>query len=175
MPSKKDKLLYCSFCGKSQREVRKLIAGPFVFICDECIELCDDLVREEGIVRNRLEEPIGSAPLSACMIVTADTTFNDVQQQYAAEVQLLAEQQREKARRIYHERSKSVVRQFILLLSLRMEDLNSGGTCQRRRNLERELKSARAELRQMNDPRGINAKHQQIQRLERDLASLGTA
>ena len=44
---KGDKLLYCSFCGKSQHEVRKLIAGPSVFICDECVELCDDIIREE--------------------------------------------------------------------------------------------------------------------------------
>jgi len=42
-----EKLLYCSFCGKSQHEVRKLIAGPQVFICDECIELCNDIIREE--------------------------------------------------------------------------------------------------------------------------------
>jgi len=42
-----DKLLYCSFCGKSQHEVRKLIAGPSVFICDECVELCNDIIREE--------------------------------------------------------------------------------------------------------------------------------
>ena len=42
-----EKLLYCSFCGKSQNEVKKLIAGPSVFICDECIELCNDIVREE--------------------------------------------------------------------------------------------------------------------------------
>jgi ATP-dependent Clp protease ATP-binding subunit ClpX len=41
------KLLYCSFCGKSQHEVRKLIAGPSVFICDECVELCKDIIREE--------------------------------------------------------------------------------------------------------------------------------
>ena len=41
------KLLYCSFCGKSQHEVRKLIAGPNVFICDECVELCNDIIREE--------------------------------------------------------------------------------------------------------------------------------
>jgi ATP-dependent Clp protease ATP-binding subunit ClpX len=46
--SSSDKLLYCSFCGKSQHEVRKLIAGPSVFICDECIELCNDIIREEG-------------------------------------------------------------------------------------------------------------------------------
>jgi ATP-dependent Clp protease ATP-binding subunit ClpX len=39
--------LYCSFCGKSQHEVRKLIAGPTVFICDECVELCKDIIREE--------------------------------------------------------------------------------------------------------------------------------
>ena len=42
-----DRLLYCSFCGKSQHEVRKLIAGPSVFICDECVELCNDIIREE--------------------------------------------------------------------------------------------------------------------------------
>ncbi|OOY40314.1 ATP-dependent protease ATP-binding subunit ClpX [Solemya velum gill symbiont] len=42
-----DKLLYCSFCGKSQPEVRKLIAGPSVFVCDECVERCNDIIREE--------------------------------------------------------------------------------------------------------------------------------
>jgi ATP-dependent Clp protease ATP-binding subunit ClpX len=42
-----EKLLYCSFCGKSQHEVKKLIAGPSVFICDECIELCNDIIRDE--------------------------------------------------------------------------------------------------------------------------------
>ncbi len=41
------KILYCSFCGKSQHEVRKLIAGPNVYICDECVELCNDIIREE--------------------------------------------------------------------------------------------------------------------------------
>ncbi|MBV1931887.1 MAG: ATP-dependent Clp protease ATP-binding subunit ClpX [Porticoccaceae bacterium] len=43
----KEKLLYCSFCGKSQHEVRKLIAGPSVFICDECVDLCNDIISEE--------------------------------------------------------------------------------------------------------------------------------
>jgi ATP-dependent Clp protease ATP-binding subunit ClpX len=51
MPDKKgnssEKVLYCSFCGKSQHEVKKLIAGPSVFICDECIELCNDIVKDE--------------------------------------------------------------------------------------------------------------------------------
>ena len=42
-----DKLLYCSFCGKSQHDVKKLIAGPSVFVCDECVELCNDIIREE--------------------------------------------------------------------------------------------------------------------------------
>ena len=42
-----NKLLYCSFCGKSQHEVRKLIAGPSVFVCDECVELCSDVIRGE--------------------------------------------------------------------------------------------------------------------------------
>jgi ATP-dependent Clp protease ATP-binding subunit ClpX len=45
--SSSEKVLYCSFCGKSQHEVKKLIAGPSVFICDECIELCNDIVRDE--------------------------------------------------------------------------------------------------------------------------------
>ena len=51
MPDKKsssgEKLLYCSFCGKSQHEVKKLIAGPSVFICDECIDLCNDIISDE--------------------------------------------------------------------------------------------------------------------------------
>ena len=45
--NKDEKLLYCSFCGKSQHEVKKLIAGPSVFICDECVDLCNDIIREE--------------------------------------------------------------------------------------------------------------------------------
>ncbi len=52
----KGKLLYCSFCGKSQHEVKKLIAGPSVFICDECVDLCNDIIREE------VQEAQGDAP-----------------------------------------------------------------------------------------------------------------
>lgn len=56
------KILYCSFCGKSQHEVRKLIAGPSVYICDECVELCNDIIREEledvgGAEREQLPTP----------------------------------------------------------------------------------------------------------------------
>ena len=56
------KILYCSFCGKSQHEVRKLIAGPSVFICDECVELCNDIIREEleekaATARSHLPKP----------------------------------------------------------------------------------------------------------------------
>jgi len=47
-PAKGEKLLYCSFCGKSQHEVRKLIAGPSVFICDECVDLCNEIIGEEA-------------------------------------------------------------------------------------------------------------------------------
>ncbi|MEW7994384.1 MAG: ATP-dependent Clp protease ATP-binding subunit ClpX [Candidatus Thiodiazotropha endolucinida] len=54
------KLLYCSFCGKSQHEVRKLIAGPSVFICDECVELCNDIIREE--MQDPGEESINKLP-----------------------------------------------------------------------------------------------------------------
>ena len=51
-----NKLLYCSFCGKSQNEVRKLIAGPSVFICDECVDLCNDIIHEELNDSNEIEE-----------------------------------------------------------------------------------------------------------------------
>jgi ATP-dependent Clp protease ATP-binding subunit ClpX len=54
------KLLYCSFCGKSQHEVRKLIAGPSVFICDECVELCNDIIREE--MQDPGEESVNKLP-----------------------------------------------------------------------------------------------------------------
>jgi ATP-dependent Clp protease ATP-binding subunit ClpX len=55
------KLLYCSFCGKSQHEVRKLIAGPSVFICDECVDLCNDIISEE-VQESDVESPSGSLP-----------------------------------------------------------------------------------------------------------------
>ena len=61
--------LYCSFCGKSQHEVRKLIAGPTVFICDECVELCMDIIREEHkstLVKSREGVP---TPADICMIL----------------------------------------------------------------------------------------------------------
>ena len=48
MTTNSKNILYCSFCGKSQHEVRKLIAGPTVFICDECVELCMDIIKEES-------------------------------------------------------------------------------------------------------------------------------
>jgi ATP-dependent Clp protease ATP-binding subunit ClpX len=61
--------LYCSFCGKSQHEVRKLIAGPTVFICDECVELCMDIIREENkttLVKSRDGVP---TPLDICSVL----------------------------------------------------------------------------------------------------------
>lgn len=58
----KGKLLYCSFCGKSQHEVRKLIAGPSVFICDECVDLCNDIIREE-VQENQAEAPSDKLPV----------------------------------------------------------------------------------------------------------------
>ncbi len=54
------KLLYCSFCGKSQHEVRKLIAGPSVFVCDECVDLCNDIIREE--LQEKAESERGRLP-----------------------------------------------------------------------------------------------------------------
>ena len=60
--SKTDKLLYCSFCGKSQHEVRKLIAGPSVFICDECVDLCNEIIREETSTEISGQESDGGFP-----------------------------------------------------------------------------------------------------------------
>jgi ATP-dependent Clp protease ATP-binding subunit ClpX len=51
-----DKVLYCSFCGKSQHEVKKLIAGPSVFVCDECVDLCNDIMKEEQISVEEVKE-----------------------------------------------------------------------------------------------------------------------
>ena len=62
-------ILYCSFCGKSQHEVKKLIAGPTVFICDECVELCMDIIKEESkdsVVRNQEGVP---APKEICKVL----------------------------------------------------------------------------------------------------------
>jgi len=61
--------LYCSFCGKSQHEVKKLIAGPTVFICDECVELCMDIIKEEhqsSITKNKEGIP---SPVEICKIL----------------------------------------------------------------------------------------------------------
>ncbi|HTD03531.1 ATP-dependent Clp protease ATP-binding subunit ClpX [Undibacterium sp.] len=66
MPDKKsstgEKLLYCSFCGKSQHEVKKLIAGPSVFICDECIDLCNDIIRDEVASLDSISSPRTELP-----------------------------------------------------------------------------------------------------------------
>lgn len=73
MPDKAsgEKLLYCSFCGKSQHEVRKLIAGPSVFICDECIDLCNDIIREEmqGDEATKLVKSNLPVPREICQIL----------------------------------------------------------------------------------------------------------
>jgi len=57
-----EKLLYCSFCGKSQHEVKKLIAGPSVFICDECIDLCNDIIRDEASSVESVSGPKSDLP-----------------------------------------------------------------------------------------------------------------
>jgi ATP-dependent Clp protease ATP-binding subunit ClpX len=58
-----EKVLYCSFCGKSQHEVKKLIAGPSVFICDECIELCNDIIRDEVPAERRRQAAKSDLPV----------------------------------------------------------------------------------------------------------------
>ncbi len=67
-----EKLLYCSFCGKSQHEVRKLIAGPSVFICDECIELCNDIIRDEAQGEAAPSETAESLPTPSEICATLD-------------------------------------------------------------------------------------------------------
>ncbi len=71
--SSSEKILYCSFCGKSQHEVKKLIAGPSVFICDECIELCNDIIRDE--VTAEVSDP--KAPKSDLPVPTEIKTILD--------------------------------------------------------------------------------------------------
>jgi len=69
MPDNNKNILYCSFCGKSQHEVRKLIAGPTVFICDECVELCMDIIKEENkdtFVKNQEGVP---TPQEICKVL----------------------------------------------------------------------------------------------------------
>ena len=58
----KDGKLYCSFCGKSQKEVRKLIAGPTVYICNECIELCNEIIADEEAKEGHLRKRYSTLP-----------------------------------------------------------------------------------------------------------------
>src|SRR4026207_2557434 len=76
--------LYCSFCGKSQHEVRKLIAGPTVFICDECVELCMDIIREENkntLVKSRDGVP---SPSEICSVLDSYVIGQDHAQRAAS-------------------------------------------------------------------------------------------
>ena len=68
----KANLLVCSFCGKAQNEVRKLIAGPTVYICDECVELCNDIISEEYESEGNLEEKRRRLPKPAEIKKTLD-------------------------------------------------------------------------------------------------------
>ena len=63
----KDGKLYCSFCGKGQREVRKLIAGPTVYICNECIELCNEIIADEEAKEGYLKEQYSNLPAPSQM------------------------------------------------------------------------------------------------------------
>jgi ATP-dependent Clp protease ATP-binding subunit ClpX len=76
MPEKKgssgEKTLYCSFCGKSQHEVKKLIAGPSVFICDECIDLCNEIIRDELPTSDEGKAARGDLPTPAEIKATLD-------------------------------------------------------------------------------------------------------
>jgi len=71
--SSSEKTLYCSFCGKSQHEVKKLIAGPSVFVCDECIDLCNEIIRDELPVGTEVKESRSDLPTPAEIKATLDS------------------------------------------------------------------------------------------------------
>ena len=77
-----EKVLYCSFCGKSQHEVKKLIAGPTVYICDECIELCNDIIAEEG-QKDQTSKPTDRLPKPA--EIKANGTYQKIFDKYFAQ------------------------------------------------------------------------------------------
>ena len=70
--SSSEKTLYCSFCGKSQHEVKKLIAGPSVFVCDECIDLCNEIIRDELPAGSEVGETRSDLPTPADIKATLD-------------------------------------------------------------------------------------------------------
>ena len=74
-----EKNLYCTFCGKSQHEVKKLIAGPSVFICDECIDLCNEIIRDE-VPDNSAREARGDLPTPAEIKANLDNYVIDQEQ-----------------------------------------------------------------------------------------------
>jgi ATP-dependent Clp protease ATP-binding subunit ClpX len=82
------KPLHCSFCGKSQHEVRKLIAGPTVFICDECVELCMDIIGEEN--KSSLAKSRDGIPTPKEIRKVLDDSSNSVQIQLRGEPNLVS-------------------------------------------------------------------------------------
>ena len=70
-----EKTLYCSFCGKSQHEVKKLIAGPSVFVCDECIELCNEIIRDELPATTQSKDSKSELPTPAEIKANLDQRF----------------------------------------------------------------------------------------------------
>ena len=94
--------LHCSFCGKSQREVRKLIAGPTVFICDECVELCMDIMREERVIKMRFGVGDGS-----------EHTLEEVGQSFAVTRERIRQIKAKALRKLRHPSRSRKLRAFL--------------------------------------------------------------
>jgi ClpX C4-type zinc finger len=89
-----EKTLYCTFCGKSQHEVKKLIAGPSVFICDECIDLCNEIIRDELPGLEAAKEKGADLPTPAEIKANLDVGGCGLQPLQAFEAQRVVEERR---------------------------------------------------------------------------------
>jgi hypothetical protein len=97
----KPKALYCSFCGKSQHEVRKLIAGPTIFICDECVELCVNIIREESAL-DKIVSPLWPGQIGDSTSATVSDVVRDLPSEELKDALEQGQKGVERNRRVLH-------------------------------------------------------------------------